>query len=102
MADWSRQTTGCSSLSLCWHPFFAEQRVNKPLRIECLNILRRLSKPDELHRNLQLIPNRNDDSALGRSIKLGEEDSRHVNRLAKILGLKDRVLPGCRIEHEND
>src|SRR5690606_31811837 len=43
-----------------------------------------------------------DDAALGRAVELGQGDSAHRDRLLEELSLLDGVLPGGRVEDEED
>ena len=52
--------------------FSGEQRIDELLLVKHLEVVDALSDPDELDRNLQLVNNADDHSALCRTVQLGD------------------------------
>jgi hypothetical protein len=73
---------------------------HEPGRLEAFDILGRFAQSDELHRQVQLVLDRENEPRLGRAVELGDEQRGDVDRLLEVPGLLDRVLPRRGIEHQ--
>ena len=60
----------------------------------------RLADADQLHRDAELGLDGEHDAALGGAVELGEHDAGDVDRLGELAGLREAVLAGGRVEHE--
>ena len=57
-------------------------------------------RPDEFHGDIELIADGDDHAALGGAVEFGEDDAGDADGLAEILRLRDGVLAGGGIEHQ--
>src|SRR6266496_935561 len=80
----------------------AEDGVHEGTGVERGQVVRPLAEADELDRNAQLTLHRDDDPALGRAVQLGQHDPGDVDHLGEHPGLAEPVLPGGRVEHQQD
>ena len=63
-------------------------------------VLRLLPHPDEPHRDAQLLLDREHDAALRRRVELRQDDAGQPDGLVERLRLREAVLAGRRVEHE--
>src|SRR5450756_112667 len=80
----------------------AEQALDKRGRVERSQVISALTEADQLDRHAELALDRDDDPALGGPVELGEHDAGHVDDVGEDPGLAQPVLPGGRIEHQQD
>src|SRR4051794_17715069 len=61
----------------------AQQRAREVIRVEGAQVLERLADPDELDRDLELVGDREGDTALGGPVELGQDDAVDVDGLGE-------------------
>jgi hypothetical protein len=82
-------------------PGFSPRRApGEVARIERPEILQLLPDPDELHRQAELVRDRDRDAALRRAVELRQRDARDADRLAEEARLLEAVLAGRRVDDE--
>src|SRR5262245_10743093 len=81
-------------------PSSFEERFDVGVRVEYLQVVELLADADELHRQPELLLDGEDRPALGRAVKLGQDDASTLNRLLELLCLRDRVLAAGRVEDQ--
>src|SRR2546423_1783772 len=69
-----------------------QERIDERARLHRDQIAGLLTHPEELHRQLQLVHDREDRAALGGAVELGDHDPGDLGRLGELAGLHDRVL----------
>src|ERR1044072_9412575 len=98
-------------LSGRWQPLTAQftrtcvlcqEGIHEGFRLEWGKVIRPFPEADQLHRDAQLTLHLEHDPALGRAVELGEHDARHVHYLGEHARLRQTVLPGRRVEHQQD
>ena len=55
---------------------------------------------DKVHRQAELGRDRDQDAAARRAVELGHDKAGHAGHVAENLDLRERVLPDCRVEHQ--
>src|SRR5206468_12329158 len=74
------------------------QRVHESLRIERLEVLDALAEANQLHRDLELADDADDDPALRGPVELGQAHAGKTDRLVEHAGLRKPVLTGRGVE----
>src|SRR4051794_1367264 len=77
-----------------------EQGLDELLFVEVDEVGCGLTETDELHRDPELGLDGEHDAALRRTVELGEDDARDVDRLGELLCLHETVLSRRGVEHE--
>ena len=61
---------------------------------------RRLPQPDQLHRQPEVLLDREHDAALGRAVELGQHHAGHLHCLGELACLREAVLASCRVDDQ--
>src|SRR3984893_8238632 len=80
--------------------FQAGDGTGKIARLESLQVAQAFADPDEMHRKLEFLGDRNEDAAARGSVELGHDKTGNAGDTAENLDLVDRVLADRRIEYE--
>src|SRR5215475_13426006 len=78
----------------------AEERVHERLRFKWCQVVGALTETDELDGDAEISLHGDDDAALRRTVQLGQYHSGYVDHLGEDAGLRQPVLPGGGVEHE--
>src|ERR1700732_669946 len=74
--------------------------TGKIARLESFEVVRAFADPDEMHRKLEFLGDRDEDAAARGSVELGHDQTGNAGDTAENLDLLDRVLANRRIEDE--
>src|SRR6188472_556323 len=77
-----------------------DERARVVVRVERMEVVDSLPHADELHRDAQLVGDRDGDAALRRAVELRQRDARNLRGLGEEPRLLEPVLPGGRIDDE--
>ena len=77
-----------------------EERPGEVGGVERAQVLDPLPDPDQLHRDPELVGDRQGDPALGGAVELRQHDPGHVDRLGEQARLLQPVLAGRRVDRE--
>src|SRR5437870_4730519 len=80
--------------------FEAGDGAGKIARLESFEVVYAFADPDEMHRKLEFLGDRDEDAAARGSVELGHHKTGDAGDTAEHLDLADRVLADCRIEDE--
>ena len=76
------------------------ERPREVERVERAQVVEALADPDELHRQAELVGDRNGDTAFGRAVELRQRNASHGNGLREEPRLLERVLAGRRVDNQ--
>src|SRR5690606_12216688 len=89
----------CATRSGCLHGH-VEKGVNEGSRVVRLQVVLLLADTDELDGYAQFSGDGEEDAALGRTVELGDDDTRQLHRVVEAPGLLETVLPCDGVEHQ--
>ena len=87
---------------LAWvgHSAFSDEGVREIAGVERPEVVQALADADQLHRQAQLLGDRERDAALRGAVELCEDDPGDVDGLLEELGLAQAVLPRGRVDDQ--
>src|SRR5438128_313817 len=77
-----------------------QQSLDKLVRLKILDLIRLFAGADELDWDAKLVRDGDDDSTARRAVELCQNDTRYRHGFLENLGLRDGILAGGGVEHE--
>src|SRR5207237_10453612 len=97
-ADLAFEARACDASAKRPNCSAADERAREILRIERPQVVELLADADQLHRQAELVGDRNRDTAFRGAVELRQRDTGDADRLAEEAGLLEPVLPCRRLD----